>query len=334
MRKVRHPIVLGTILTVLSLFCVVILVLQTRISVEGSTDVFIPKGSSISAAIDSIHAKCSLPTPRVVAFFARVLAKVSSRRIQSGWYTFVPSDTQWDVLRALFSSHKRKAVRITIPEGFRLSEIAARLRSTLGCDSLQFMKETDADDGPSPNSLEGFLKPDTYDFFWKDRESDIADRMAEEFNKQWDAHCKPLLDSSGMSKLEVVTLASIVQAEASVEQEMPRIAGVYVNRLRMHMPLAADPTVQYGLGDRTRVLLHDLAVDTPYNTYLHKGLPPGPINNPGLAALMAALRPERHAFIYFVARGDGSGRHNFSVTAAQHVQRVRQYRSLRRKAAR
>lgn len=334
MRKVRHPIVLGILLGGLALLCAVILVLRAPLSVSHTTEVFIPKGSSIHAAVDSIDAQCALPTPRIVMLLARITATVTSRRVQSGWYSFGESDTQWDVLRSIFSSHKRTTIRITIPEGFRLSEIASRLHATLGCDSLRFMQAADAEDLPSPSSMEGFLKPDTYEFFWKDQEDDIVERMANEFEKQWAASCEPLLAASGMSKLEVITLASIVQAEAAVADEMPRIAGVYLNRLRIGMPLAADPSVQYGLGDRSRVLLTDLNKDTPYNTYLHRGLPPGPINNPGLAALLATLKPERHRYLFFVARGDGSGRHNFSATAAQHADRVRQYRKERRKAAR
>lgn len=333
MRKVRHPIVLGTLLVSLVFLCTTILVLRAPLAISRSTEVFVPKGSSVHAAVDSIDARCTLPTPRLVMMIVRIITTFSSRHVQSGWYTFVPEDTQWDVLRSIFSSHKRRTIRITIPEGFRLSEIAARLHATLGCDSLRFMQAADADDGPSPESMEGFLQPDTYDFFWKERESDIVRRMSREFDKQWGAKCEDLLAASGMSKLEVVTLASIVQAEAAVAAEMPRIAGVYVNRLRIGMPLAADPSVQYGLGDRSRVLLNDLTKDTPYNTYLHKGLPPSPINNPGLAALLASLQPEHHKYLFFVARGDGSGKHNFSVNAAQHANRVRQYRRERRKAA-
>ena len=123
--------------------------------------------------------------------------------------------------------------------------------------------------------------------------------------------------------------ASIVQAETGAIEEMPRIAGVYANRLTRGMRLEADPTVQYGLGIKRRLLYRDLDKPHAYNTYVHSGLPPGPINCPGREALVATLNPESHNYIFFVARGDGSGMHNFAITGAEHALNVKRYRATR-----
>lgn len=333
MVKLRKPFVLGTVIVVGGILFCFLLVMRAPLSISTRTDVFVAKGATMTTAIDSIHRRCVLPTPRIMRFVASAVARLTSRHLQSGWYTFTEGATQWDVLVSLFSKRTRPTIRVTIPEGFRLAEIAQLLQRKIECDSAAFMNSANADAGPSSESLEGYLKPDTYDFFWRDSEDDIVDRLSDAFDAQWKQKCEPMMDSSALSKHDVIILASIVQAEAVVDDEMPRIAGVYLNRLRKAMPLAADPTVQYGLGDRTRVLLTDLHTNTPYNTYMHAGLPPGPINCPGLPALLAAIRPERHSYLFFVARGDGSGRHYFSSTAAQHVARVNQYRHARRKAA-
>ncbi len=162
--------------------------------------------------------------------------------------------------------------------------------------------------------------PDTYDFFWRMEAADVGDRLAREWIQR---------HQDSTPTYNEVILASIVQAEAASVGEMPRIAGVYQNRLKRGMTLSADPTVQYGLGDRRRLYYRDLAIDTPWNTYLHTGLPPTPINNPGMAAVDAARHPEVHNYLYFVARGDSSGTHRFATSDRAHAENVRAYRRAR-----
>jgi UPF0755 protein len=131
----------------------------------------------------------------------------------------------------------------------------------------------------------------------------------------------------GFTTHQVITLASIVEGEAMYEDEKPRIAGVYLNRLKRNMPLEADPTIQYIIPDGPRRLYYkDLTIQSPYNTYLNKGLPPGPVNNPGKSSILAVLYPEKHKFLYFVS--DGRGRHVFSKTYVEHLTAVRRYRKL------
>jgi UPF0755 protein len=148
----------------------------------------------------------------------------------------------------------------------------------------------------------------------------------------WEREAEGLLAATGRTKHDLLTLASIVQTEAAQVDEMPRIAGVYSNRLDRGMKLEADPTVQYALGAKRRLRYRDLDVSSAYNTYAHAGLPPGPIANVGLDAIKASLEPEQHNFMFFVA--DGTGRHRFATTGAQHLRNVALYRAERRRQSR
>lgn len=311
-----------------------LLLLSRPIDLSNSESAQIRRGSSIVAAVNAIHAQCPLPTPRLVSVTARAIARISGSTVQRGWYRFKAGDTQLDVLMALFGSHRRPTIRVTIPEGRTYAEIAGILSRTIEVDSAAFVAWCERDsvcrtysvDGPS---MEGYLMPDTYAFYWRDEVAIVGDRLATEFRRRWQQHCEHLLSATTRTKHEIISLASIVQAEAARIDEMPRIAGVYVNRLERNMRLEADPTVQYGRGARQRVLYKHLSDDSPYNTYRRTGLPPGPICSPGLDALKAALQPEEHAYLFFVARGDGSGLHYFARDGIGHVANVRRYRSTR-----
>lgn len=322
-------ILVGVVVAVMTAAGGGLLVLQLRTANTEECTVFIPRHASVVASIDSVHRVCSLPTPLIVSIVARTMARLDDRTVQAGWYKFPPQTTQWDVLIGLFSGSRRPALRVTIPEGLTYREIAGLLSRRLEVDSTAFTQWCEDPSvitlyvpvsGQNPVSMEGFLMPDTYDLFWRMSASDVGDRLAREWRKR---------HRDSMPSYEDVILASIVQAEAANVQEMPRIAGVYHNRLRQGMNLAADPTVQYGLGDRRRLTYRDLATDTPWNTYRRAGLPPTPINNPGMDAVRAAQHPERHTFLFFVARGDASGNHRFASTGQQHMENVRAYRSAR-----
>ncbi|MGA0833464.1 MAG: endolytic transglycosylase MltG [Candidatus Kapaibacteriota bacterium] len=290
--------------------------------------VYIPPQSSVRSSIDLVHQACTFPTPRLVSLTGRLIARVHQRTVQAGWYRFPAHSTQWDVLVGLFSGSSRPTVRVTIPEGLTYREIASLLSTRIEVDSAAFVQWCEDDQTLSSYGLsqktsptmEGYLMPDTYDFFWRMDASEVGDRLAREWQQR---------HQDSVPSYRELILASIVQAEAVNTAEMPRIAGVYTNRLKRGMTLAADPTVQYGLGDRRRLLYRDLAVDTPWNTYLHTGLPPTPINNPGEDAIRAARHPEVHDYLYFVARGDASGNHRFASNDRAHAENVRAYRRAR-----
>lgn len=225
--------------------------------------------------------------------------------------------------------------RITLPEGLQSREIALILAKRIEVDSTRFVQLVHdttlcKDLGIPAASLEGFLFPNTYDFYWGMDARQVLRIMVSEFNRQFSDSLRSAAESSGRTVLEVVTLASIIEGEAVIDSERPVISAVYHNRLRRGMLLQADPTVQYIIPDGPRRLLkRDLEIDSPYNTYKYSGLPPGPINNPGLNSILASMNPAPVNYLYFVANGDGS--HTFSQTLQQHLKAKASFDKHRRK---
>jgi len=266
-------------------------------------------------------------------------------KMQAGQFHLSPSMSIMEI--ALRLQHgQAPGVLVTVPEGWRAGQIADMLERMGVMNGQAFLQEvargaTTAaklgnyaflSDLPADASLEGYLFPDTYELPEQATPEDLLRRMLDTFNQK----AVPLLVSipppDGLNTHQVLTLASIVEREAVIPEERPWIAGVYLNRLRQGMRLEADPTVQYAIGYqpatgqwwKTSVSLEEYAtVDSPYNTYLYPGLPPGPICNPGLDSIRAVLQPQASEFFYFVARGDGS--HVFARTFEEHVQNVRKY---------
>jgi UPF0755 protein len=169
--------------------------------------------------------------------------------------------------------------------------------------------------------------PNTYELWWNTSAEGLIDRMHAEYQNFWTEERKQKAESLGLSQQEVSTLASIVQAESQKADERPRIAGVYLNRLRMGMALQADPTLVFAVGDFSlrRILNSHKAIDSPYNTYKYTGLPPGPINLPDVNSLDAVLNAEKHRYLYFCAKEDFSGYHSFAENYAEHLQNANRY---------
>ncbi|MBI2846169.1 MAG: endolytic transglycosylase MltG [Chloroflexi bacterium] len=259
----------------------------------------------------------------------------------AGEYQLRPNMTMWEILD-VFREGKVYEVSVTIPEGWRSEEIAEYLQSLGLVDSQQFLAVVE-EGGFSQNflsdrsagaSLEGYLFPDTYSFPPSLGSYGIIELMLENFGVQFTPEMRAKAEERGMSIHQVVTLASIVEREAVLAEERPLIAGVLLNRLAVGMPLEADATVQYALGynSPTGTWWSDLAgispreVDSPYNTYLYPGLPPGPIANPGLDSILAVLDPEETTHYFYYANyllGDGS--HVFAETYAEHLENIARY---------
>jgi UPF0755 protein len=244
--------------------------------------------------------------------------------IQTGRYLFRYGESISCILRKL-SRGEVEYTRVVIPEGLYMKEIASLLQEKGVVDSTAFMdmamdSQFVTQLGILEPTLEGYLFPDTYFFNWPIKAEEVARRMVYRFRDIYGMYIAQEADSIDMHGAHVVILASIIQAEAVYDSEMPRISAVYHNRLRAGMRLEADPTVAYALGGvRRKLWLKDLRVESPYNTYRVKGLPPGAICSPGRSALEAAVNPLTGANeYYFVA--DGTGRHHFSKTYKEHLQ--------------
>lgn len=252
--------------------------------------------------------------------------------IKPGRYTVPPGLSNFQLLSYLHT-HPQDEVRITIPEGLGQRDIARLLSSKLDMDSTRFMAvvrnraflEKHGIDG---RSAEGYLFPGTYNFAWADTPEEAAGFLVRQFRKFYSDSLKSIAASNDLTEKSLLTLASIVEAETPLDAEKPIVASVYLNRLKKNMRLQADPTVQYALGEDARLLYYkDLTVDSPYNTYRHSGLPPGPICNPGTVSIIAVLNPAETSYLYFVATGKGG--HYFASTLAGHEENIRKYRAAR-----
>ncbi len=291
----------------------------------------IPEGAGFDEVLDSLES-AELIGSRT-AFKVLAVTTGGDAKIKPGTYKFQQGLTNAELLNALMEGHSTVSAKVTFPEGVTIRRIASIAARDLGCDSAEvvrlasdrsFLKTI----GINAATAEGYLMPDTYRMYWGEKPAVMLRRMADLFKKFYTDSLKKKSEAIGLTPYEAIVLASIVEGEARVAEERPVIAGLYLNRLRRGMQLAADPTIQYILPDGPRRLLYrDLEIDSPYNTYRYKGLPPGPINNPGRASIIAALNPASHDYLFFVARADGSGGHTFSRTGQEHEAAVRQYRS-------
>jgi UPF0755 protein len=197
------------------------------------------------------------------------------------------------------------------------SELDALLNDADFCRSLGF----------TPEDIHAMFIPNTYNVYWNISAASFMQRMKREYNAFWSEARREKASEIGISLVEVSTLASIVEEESSELSEYPTIAGVYINRLHRNIPLQADPTIKYALGNfsLTRILNSHLTIESPYNTYLHLGLPPGPIRIPSIYAIDAVLNYQPHNYLFMCARDDFSGYHSFAATASEHNRNASRY---------
>jgi UPF0755 protein len=266
--------------------------------------------------------------------------------LAAGDYELSKSMTTPEIIQVLAKGEVKRGLVATIPEGWRSEQIADRLQATGFAsrdDFLNAVRTPQAVPGfdvvpqPSPPRLEGYLFPETYEVAQQVSGSRAAELMLRMFSRRMGDALRAPTDSK-LSPAQVITLASIVEREAKVPSERATIASVYLNRLAKDMPLQADPTVQYAVATRDGAAAakydywrnlspDDLSIDSPYNTYAHTGLPPGPICNPGEASIRAVLQPAQTDFLYFVAKTDGSGTHLFAKTLDEHNANVARVKS-------
>ncbi len=261
-------------------------------------------------------------------------------KLEAGDYEFETGTPAIEAVHRI-AEGKTASRDVVIPEGRRAEEVGEILQQAGVVDKQAFLAALVKSQynelflaQSSSTGLDGFLFPAKYSFSRGVNASDVVDRMLQAFQDQVASQLQ--LEGQTMTLDQVVTLASIVEREAQDPSERPIIASVFLNRLRLGIALEADPTVQYGLTQfslsvdaygwwKKDLTLDDLKVDSPYNTYVHPGLPPGPIANPGLDSILAVVRPARTNYLFFVAKNDGTGQHAFAETLEEHLANIQKY---------
>ncbi len=288
----------------------------------------VSKGETLDQVIENLYDQKIIPNK--TNFKIAVYLYGAEKKIRAARYS-IPNGLSYLELVEFFNSNDAEFLRtVVIHDGASLRWLASRLKNQAAIDSAAFIsaaKDSALIDslGIKAESLEGYLLPKQYDIYERSPAKEVVRILysgLEEFiTDSMIAHAKEM----GYNLHQVLTLASIVEGETNKVEEMKTIAGVYYNRLKIGMRLQADPTIQYFQPNGWKRLLYsDLKVDHPYNTYRYAGLPPGPINNPGKDAILAAFYPEEHKYLFFVA--DGTGGHKFSETYTKHLALVKEYR--------
>lgn len=290
--------------------------------------IIIPQSSSTSKIADILYEEGLIKNQLIFKY--QVKTKGVGTKLKAGEYTLSTGMNLENIIAHLIKGGKsRDTVRFTIPEGFELGQMADKLSMEGIVDKERFLllssnKENFEDEYPfleeldDEQSLEGFLFPSTYEIFVGATEEEIIGKMLSEFQKVYDKDVAPKLEELNLTLNETITLASIVEREGKVDEERPLMSAVFHNRLKKGMMLQSCATVQYILGERKEVLTNeDTRIESPYNTYIHEGLPPAPIASPGEASLIAAVNPADVDYLFFVLTGNGT--HTFTKTYEEHL---------------
>ncbi len=289
----------------------------------------IESGSSVRAIARQLEQEGWIRSARLFEIY--VIINDYQGRLQAGTYQFETGDDIFQIANQIVSGRAAN-FRVTIPEGFTINEIISRLADFDHLDEEELLNALDdqvliRDYFPDESEVvwpqEGFLFPDTYNLSYEMEPVDIFNSMINRFESHWLEELENNKNSYTIN--EYVTMASLIEKEAQLNEEKPLIAGVIYNRLAQNMRLQLDATVQYALEERvSRVLYGHLEIESPYNTYLNSGLPPGPIASPGDNALAAVLEPEDSDYLFYFARPDGS--HIFTKSYEEHLERLREFR--------
>jgi len=304
--------------------------LDEKLSIASSTIIEIPQNCTLEEAVNILNKYNAFEPQWLYNSILNIYSKIKSKYLLAGSYLIKPGMSNKDVLISIFTGTNLFIRKITYPEGINLKKFAEITEKKFGINKKEFLNYVN-----SPiilrkrhiraKTAEGYLMPSTYEFYANPTLKSIVEKLFDTQDKIWKKYSKRA-KQIGWSRHKTLTLASIIEAETPIPDERARISGVYHNRLKKGMLLQADPTVQYALGGKRRLLYKDLEINNPYNTYKFKGLPPGPINSPSESSIKAALYPENNNYLFFVARGDGSNRHNFARTHSEHLTFVGKYR--------
>lgn len=305
---------------------------RNNVTAEGEEyALLIPKDASFDFVCQQLEADKVLKN---MASFRQV-ADVRSypQYIKPGRYTIPAGAGNWELVRKLRSGDQDE-MKLRFRSHWTLRDVANEIGDQLMLDSDDLLRKMEDPEflknyGIQPADVRGFFIPNTYFVYWTLSPEQLFDKLKKEYDTFWNSSRKSKAKAKGMTPAEVTTLASIVQAETYMTDERPTVAGLYLNRIEDGIPLQADPTVIFATGDFTikRVLKRHLEIDSPYNTYKNRGLPPGPINNPEPSAIDGVLNAEDHEYIFMCAKADFSGYHNFARTLSEHNRNARAYQA-------
>jgi UPF0755 protein len=307
---------------------------------SGAVEIRIEQGELFSTVVRKLRDNKVIANEKLFSLWARYSGL--EKRIHWGLYRFELPLSPAEVLNRMVLG-KGIFLRVTIPEGLTVKEVADLLAKMGIVGEEQFLSAAHDPEllsslGLQDKGIEGYLFPNTYNFIPETSAREIILKMAEQFRKSVEPLAGQRKEDNGLTSYEIVILASIIEKETGVEAERPLVSAVFHNRLKLKMPLQSDPTVIYGLKDFNGNLTRkDLSASSPYNTYRIPALPPGPICNPGISSLRAALHPATVPFLYFVSKNDGT--HQFSENLESHSRAVKTYQPrietapLRRKSS-
>lgn len=299
-----------------------------KLHIAEPTRVNVPDNASYNDLVDSLDVHGCIPNHAIFNTLAKM--RKLPTHIKPGSYRFTPGENIIFVIQTLYSGNQTP-IRVTINKKRTVQQLCDYLGTKLEftSDSLLLLMESPIvcqQYGETPQSIIGMFPQNTYELYWNITPKALLNRMLKESETFWNGR-DTLLKAVGLSRQQVLTLASIVEEETNCNEEKPDIASVYLNRYRCGMPLQADPTVKFAIGDFgiQRIRGNMLEVESPYNTYKYAGLPPGPICIPSVASIDAVLKNKKTDYFFFCAKEDFSGRHNFSCTHEEHLSNAKKF---------
>ncbi len=306
-----------------------VILLKPNVEKENTAKIFIPTGSGFDTVLDSLDANNILRNKATFLIVSRL--KHYDRYVKPGCYVLKPGMGNNSIINILMQG-RQTPVKVTFNNIRTIADLASKVGGQIEADSTEILtflldQRNYSNDGYNSATIISVFIPDTYEFYWTTSAEGFYKRMLHEFNVFWTPERLEKAKELNLTPVDVSILASIIDDEVAKNDEKPRIAGVYLNRLRIGMPLQACPTIKFALNDFTirRVLDEYLTVDSPYNTYKHMGLPPGPVRCPTKSGLDAVLNAEKHEYLFFAAKSDFSGYHHFSRTLAEHTRYANEY---------
>lgn len=329
-KKIVSAVSIGCLCIVLGIGLYLNNIISAGFNIDKPVYIYINQDKNYNTIISDLQSVAKIEN--INAFKTIASAYKYPNNMKSGRYEITPDMNVREVVDMLKSGHQ-KAVNVTFNNMRTKENLTERLSSQLMFSDEELLTALNdsamcASLGFTTETITSMFIPNTYQIYWDTNVGKFLNRMKSEYSKFWNNSRLEKAKKQGLTPIESSILASIVEEECSYSDEYPMVAGLYLNRLRKGQMLQADPTVKFALGDFSlrRILFEHLRVESPYNTYLHTGLPPSAIRIPSIKAIDATLNPSEHNYIYMCAKEDFSGRHNFAVTLAEHERNATKYR--------